>query len=85
VRAEWGETAKRVLWSRAARPVVGGKSAAGNLRAVENHDHEQRPILVWAGSLAAFGKEHRNQQHSGKDLHVFLYLLSGGTYDRNAV
>jgi hypothetical protein len=59
--AERNKTGKRVPWNGLARPVVDGKSAAKNRRAVENYDHKQRPILVWAGSVAAFREEYRNQ------------------------
>jgi hypothetical protein len=35
---KWDKAGRHVLWSRSARPVVVRMSAAGNLRAEEEHD-----------------------------------------------
>ena len=73
-----------VRLNRLEVPAAGWMGLAVVHRAGTNHDLKRHPILVWARSVAASGKEPGNQQYPGEGMHLFLRLLSGGTNHTDA-
>jgi len=71
-------------WNMGARPAAGEMSVAENHGAGKNHEAERLSILVWSCTLAPLGKKYGNQQYTGQGMYLFLRLLPGGSYHKDA-